>query len=410
MEKFHRLKNSVKYYDWGSPDFIPKLLGIQADGKPHAELWMGSHPGSPSRVVLADGSEISLGAFIAKDTGCLLGKDAAGLYGCLPYLFKLLAAGKPLSIQAHPSLEQARNGFELENKAGLAIDAPNRNYKDANHKPEIICALTPFTGMCGFRSPAEIKSLVQAFLFGNCPPVIREGFAPLLDVLEAKETKNALQKFLATVFAIPQELRSDITKYVLESDRQDCEWDLMRRFADLYPNDPAIISPLYLNVFRLQPGEAVFLKAGVLHAYIDGFGVELMANSDNVLRGGLTPKHVDVPELMKSLDFSPMLPQIIKPEKSQSCFTYPSDCREFSLTVMHCTGSPLPFQPAGPSICIVTEGCVCVDGETLQKGESIFVPPAREEGGAVVLQGCPNPSGGLNTLYIASTGNMQTGA
>jgi len=382
MAEFYRLDNQIKHYDWGSLDFIPGLLGIPSSGKPCAELWMG---GSSSWVRLPSGL-MGLGEFIG---------------GTLPYLFKLLAAEKPLSIQAHPSLDQAREGFARENMQGLAPDAPNRNYKDSNHKPEIICALTPFTGMCGFRSPDEITRLLGTFLKGpqSSKPLECEGFAPLFQALEAPAADSALRNFLAALFASPQTLREALTEFILQWEctaqaPENCEWELMQSFARQYPGDPAIIAPLYLNVFRLQPGEAVFLEARVLHAYIHGFGVELMANSDNVLRGGLTPKHVDVPELMKVLDFSPLKPLVMKPEPGASCFTYPTSCDEFSLTVMQGTGGQATLSPGGPSICIVTEGEAQIGGELLRKGESIFVPHTSPP---IILKGS-------YTLHIASTG------
>ncbi|MCL2191517.1 MAG: mannose-6-phosphate isomerase, class I [Treponema sp.] len=368
MAEFYRLDNQIKHYEWGSPDYIPGLLGIPADGRPHAELWMGGHPGAPSRARLPGGLTQPVE---------------------VPYLFKLLAAEKPLSIQAHPSPERAREGFDRENREGLAPDAPNRNYRDPNHKPEIICALTPFTGMCGFRAPGEIAGLLAAFM--ETPP-LRRGLAPLLRTLEAPDP---VRGFLAALFALSRETREAITDFVLQRKGGDPgEWAMVRGFAGLYPGDPAIIAPLYLNVFRLQPGEAVFLKAGVLHAYVRGFGVELMANSDNVLRGGLTTKHVDVPELMKVLDFSPLKPRIIRPDPGVSYFTYPVPCREFSLAVMRGNGGLATLAPDGPSICIVTEGEACVNGEPLRKGESIFVPPA---GPGLEIRGS-------YTLHVASTG------
>jgi len=409
MAKFYRLHNLIKNYDWGSPYFIPQFLGFPGDGTPCAELWMGSHAGSPSRVELPDGFT-GLGEFIARDVRRYLGEKTAERYGSLPYLFKLLAAGKPLSIQAHPNPDQARRGFDLENGNGLAPDSPNRNYRDPNHKPEIVCALTPFTGMCGFREPREIGKLFAVFLGDNPPNVLREGFAPLLLALETPDTASALRSFLAMLFDISAAVREALTEFVLRREEatgsktgktlahepEDCEWELMRSFARQYPGDPAIIAPLYLNVFRLQPGEAVFLDAGVLHAYVHGFAVELMANSDNVLRGGLTPKHIDVPELMKVLDFSPLKPRILKPEPVP-CFTYPVPCDEFSLTVMRGTDTPAALPLDGPSICIVTEGAASIDGDILQKGVSIFVPPPGPGEKRLILQG-------FYTMYIASIG------
>jgi len=383
MVRFYILDNRIKHYEWGSPYLIPELLGIPGGDKPYAELWMGSHPGAPSRVRLS-GNTI----------------------GSLPYLLKLLAAEKSLSIQAHPNLEQARKGFARENREGLAQNAPTRNYRDANHKPEIICALTPFTGMCGFRSPGEIAGLITAFLEGppSAPAVVRDGLAPLLRALEAPSEDSALRNFFAELFAFSPVLREALTEFILqcggtgelEQGPEGCEWGLMRSFAEQHPGDPTIIAPLYLNVFRLRSGEAIFLKAGVLHAYVRGLGVELMASSDNVLRGGLTRKHIDVLELMRVLDFSPMKPAIIKPEPGASRFTYPVPCEDFSLTVMRGTGDRATLAPDGPAICIVTEGEAMVGGEPLERGESIFVPLAEPGEKPLEIEGS-------YTLYIAST-------
>jgi len=397
MTNFYKLRNQIKHYNWGSPDFIPRLMGLVSNGEPYAELWMGSHAGSPSLVSLPSG-EMSLEELIARDPRSYLGEKTAERYGALPFLFKLLAAEKPLSIQAHPNLAQAREGFERENRAGLAQDAPNRCYRDSNHKPEIICALTPFTGMCGFRSPDEIWRLLSIFL-DSAPASVREGFTPLLQALEIPNPTIALRIFFQTLFTISQELREALTKFILSvHDTENCEWELMRDFARLYPGDPAMIAPLYLNVFRLEPGEAFFLKAGVLHAYTYGFGIELMADSDNVLRGGLTSKHIDIPELIKVLDFNPLKPQVIKPETNFSCFTYPTPCEEFSLTVMRGTGGMINIPSAfaqSASIGIVTDGEVSISGMVLKQGESAFFPPANSREKPLVLQG-------HFTLYIAS--------
>jgi len=397
MTNLYKLRNQIKHYDWGSPDFIPRLMGLASNGEPHAELWMGSHAGSPSMVSLPSG-EMNLEEFIACDPRRYLGEKTAERYGALPFLFKLLAAEKPLSIQAHPNLDQAREGFERENRAGLAHDTPDRNYRDSNHKPEIICALTPFTGMCGFRSPDEIRRLLAVFL-DSAPAPVREGFAPLLRALEMPNPTTALRNFLEILFNLSLAIKTALTEFILSvHGAENCEWELMRDFARLHPGDPAVIAPLYLNVFRLEPGEAVFLKAGVLHAYIHGFGVELMANSDNVLRGGLTSKYVDIPELMKVLDFNPLKPQIIRPETNDSCFTYPAPCEEFSLTVIRGIGGSAALPAAlvqSASIGIVTEGEVSVSGMVLKQGESAFFSPANNSESPLVLQG-------HFTLYIAS--------
>jgi mannose-6-phosphate isomerase len=344
---------------------------------------------------MVEPGETSLAELIAGDPRRFLGEETARRYGTLPFLLKLLAAEKPLSIQAHPNLAQAREGFERENQAGLPLDAPKRNYKDSNHKPEIICALTPFTGLCGFRGIEEIRSLLAAFL-ESATPVLREGFVPLTAALSNSEP---LRDFLAGLFGLSQGVREALTEYTLslKEPPPGCDLKLMQDLARLYPGDPAVIAPLYLNVFRLEPGEAVFLEAGVLHAYVHGFGVELMANSDNVLRGGLTPKHVDVPELMKILEFKPFKPRIIKPNSTM--FSYPTPCEEFSLTRI-CGPTEISLLSIEcPSICIVTEGELIIadkDKETIVKqGESLFIPPI-ENGEA------PFSLKGNFTLFIAS--------
>ena len=406
MAELYRLRNQIKHYEWGSPDQIPRLLGLPGDGRPWAELWMGCHPGSPSQVSLPEG-DVNLGELIAGDRRRYLGGNVAKRYGTLPFLFKLLAAEKPLSIQAHPNQAQAREGFDRETMAGLPPDAPERSYKDPNHKPEIICALTPFTGICGFRDPGEIRRLLAGFLGAPAVPArLRDGLSPLLQALQSPEPGAAnivLRNFTSVLFNLSPAIRQTLTEYVLstEEPRRDgleYEWGLMRNFARLYPGDPAIITPLYLNIFRLKPGEAIFLKAALLHSYIHGFGLELMANSDNVLRGGLTGKHIDVPELMRVLDFCPMKPEIIKPAPELSNYTYPAPCDEFSLTVKHGVGEIAAFSPKGPSICIVTEGEVHISGGgdlSLKQGESAFIPPACEGERPLVLRGC-------YTLYAAS--------
>jgi mannose-6-phosphate isomerase len=323
-----------------------------------------------------------------------LGEAAAREYGGLPFLYKLLAAARPLSIQAHPNLDQAKAGWERG----------DRNYKDPNHKPEIICALTPFTAMAGFRAPGEIGKRLAAFGFAP--------LAPLLAALDAHDDEAALRRFLGALFSLPPETRQALSGYarsraVKENGGEYAEeWKYTAYFAELYPDDPAIIAPLYLNLLTLKPDEAMNIPAGILHAYVYGFGVELMANSDNVLRGGLTPKHIDLTELTAILRFIPFKPEILTPvcgDHAPGLSRYPSPCREFSLTAI--TGRGGTYGPGenalpgtGPAIVLVTGGELCISAgdETLilKQGESAFIAPQEP---------APVFSGDYH-LYIAGTG------
>ena len=412
----YKLCNQIQHYAWGPPstssasNFIPNLLGVAGDGKPWAELWMGCHPGGPSQVILPSGPA-KLAELISSDPERCLGEKIAKRFNGLPFLFKLLAAGKPLSIQAHPNQAQAQEGFDRDNKAGLPPDAPNRSYRDSNHKPELICALAPFTGLCGFRSPAEIRRLFSVFLESPAvPDIVHKDLSLMLEALEISGTDNgeaALREFFNELLKLAPATRDALSQYILCANETDSPewrrrpiWVLMREFARLYPGDPAVISPLFMNIFRLEPGEAIFLQAGILHSYCHGFGVELMANSDNVLRGGLTDKFINIPELMKVVDFKPFTPQVIKPEPGFSCFTYPVPCAEFSLTVIqdkYGENGAILFPRNGPAIGIVTEGELAIDDMILKRGESVFIPPASEK---LSLRG-------HFTFYIASCGKSQ---
>jgi mannose-6-phosphate isomerase len=393
------LKNPVKHYPWGSPRWIPDLLGIDnGGGEPWAELWMGAHPASPSLLRVQE-TEKNLGQLIAADPLRYLGEEWAPT-GTLPFLFKLLAAARPLSIQAHPGKEQARQGWLWENEQGIPLDAPERNYRDDNHKPEIICALSPFTALCGFRPPVEIGILLSRFLAG-APDSLKDGLAPLPAALAntGEGAFSALRGFLRALFALPPAIRRELTDYALAPPPEAPEERraLIRSFAELYPEDPGILSPLYLNLLRLEPGEALYLPAGILHAYVEGFGVELMANSDNVLRGGLSSKHIDVEELMKILYFHPFMPELLKPVApsfgSPGLFRYPSPCKEFSLSVIESLEGPCPLP--GPAIVMITRGSLRAAGDEgeweLSRGQSAFIPP----GSRLNL-------GGDYTLYAAS--------
>jgi mannose-6-phosphate isomerase len=420
VQPLYKLRNSVKNYDWGSPWWIPELLGEKNISRvPWAELWMGVHPAGPSRITgeeIPETGELSLPDLIARDPLYFLGEETQKKFGGLPFLFKVLAAAKPLSIQAHPNLEQAKEGWNRENLEGLPFNAPGRNYKDPNHKPEILCALSSFKAMCGFREPREIQVLMGIFS-KNIPPALGARLDPLIFALGLEE--SPLRDFLSNLFTLNPETLEDLSEYGREQRLEETypeytnEWELVRRFAGLYPGDPGVIAPLYLNLINLAPGEAVFLPAGVLHAYVHGLGVELMANSDNVLRGGLTPKHIDLKELFRVLSFSPFKPRILRPgdpsafetaNKDQSFYyKYPSLCEEFSLAVIK--GGENRCIAKGPFIFMVTEGEVRltdskgVEKLALKQGESAFIPAGEGELGL----------SGSYTLYAAGVGDFEAG-
>ena len=330
MQFFYRMKNIIQHYPWGSTELIPGLLGIENRNKdPYAELWMGVHPRGPSKVFVG-GSPVNLEDEIAREPQRLIGADPEERFGpTLPFLFKVLAAARPLSIQAHPNKQQAQEGFEREEREGIPIDAFHRNYRDKNHKPEVLCALTHFTALCGFRRPEKVKEHFEALASQR-----EEAKRAIIAPLAGDGDTPPLEGF----FHALMEAEKDVQKALIEAalawaeEAGSVEGALIRKFYGFFGEDIGVLSPLYLNVVNLIPGQALYQPAGVLHAYVEGMGVELMANSDNVLRGGLTSKHVDVPELLQVLDFTPRQPDIIDPKRTTSGRErYPVPIDEFSM-------------------------------------------------------------------------------
>jgi mannose-6-phosphate isomerase len=301
LRRIRRLRNPIRNYAWGSHTAIAELLGDASPSEqPQAELWIGAHPSAPSWVETEEG-EIPLDAYIARDPVAVLGAGVAARFGGkLPFLMKILAAERPLSLQAHPNLEQARAGFARENAAGIPLDAPERCYKDANHKPELICALTPFHALCGFRSVAEIAKDFESL-------AVRE-IVPSHFGLRRDFGCDALASFVTCLMTLCAARRVAVVAAARDvaAVRGESEpaWFWVDRLAQEYPDDVGALAPLLLNLVELRPGEALFLPAGRLHSYLRGVGVELMSNSDNVLRGGLTKKHVDPEELLAVLNFA----------------------------------------------------------------------------------------------------------
>jgi mannose-6-phosphate isomerase len=362
-----------------------------------AELWMGAHPKLPSMMVKSDGETIPLNDYITSDPVRILGEETERQFsGRFPFLFKVLAAGNPLSIQVHPSLAQAKEGFARENAAGISLDAFTRNYKDDNHKPEIIYALSDFTAMRGFREPSEIATIFRKLGFEETAPVSD----PLYDC-PPDDLKIKLTEFFTALMNLSSISKEEILEMAVDaafgkwSERgygMETEAYWIRRFAKLYPGDIGILSPLYLNIVELKPGQAMYLPAGELHAYLEGLGIELMANSDNVLRGGLTPKNIDVPELLSTLEFTAGRPEVLQVEELTGCETgFSTPAPEFFLSKidLHGAYNLADDESAGlPSIMLCVSGSVSMTDESgsvleISRGESVFT----EYGSRLKLEG-----------------------
>ncbi|HEY5832570.1 mannose-6-phosphate isomerase, class I [Streptomyces sp.] len=384
----NRLLNTVRPYAWGSTTALPELLGTLPTGEPQAELWMGAHPGAPSHIDRGAGP-VALDAVIDADPAAELGEAAVKRFGPrLPFLLKVLAAGAPLSVQVHPDLAQARAGFADEEARGIPLDAPHRNYKDANHKPEMIVALSPFDGLCGFRRPTEAAGLLDALGVG--------ALAPYADILRAHPEDRALREVLAAVLSADPEAMAETVYAATEAAARlaatpdtpyAADYAAYAKAAHSFPGDRGVIAAMLLNYVRLQPGEALYLGAGVPHAYLDGLGVEIMANSDNVLRCGLTPKHIDVPELLRIVRFEAGDPGVLRPEATsggEELYAAPIDEFRLSRYVLAAGSGPRTLDQDTPQILLCTSGEAHLRPAgadesgaadlTLARGESAYIP------------------------------------
>lgn len=370
-----RLDCTVRCYAWGSRTVLAELLGRAPGDEPEAELWVGAHPDAPARL---RGDGRTLPEYIAGDPVAALGPAAAPGAG-LPFLLKVLAVEHPLSLQVHPDERQAREGFARDNAAGLAPDAPDRNYRDDSSKPELVCALTPFDALCGLREPVEAAGLVGAL-----------GVAALDEVvaaLAAEDAKRAVEMLLTWPSGLRAELVEDVRKACARLDGEP--YRVVERLAELHPDDTGPVTSLLLNLVRLEPGQALNVPPRTLHAYLRGTAVEIMASSDNVLRGGLTPKHVDVPEVLAVADFGAFDPVPLRAEPAANGEgAYPSPAAGFRLTRCAPGGGRVVLDRPGPSALLCLDGVVTItrDGRTeaLRRGEALFVP---YQGGAVELSG-----------------------
>lgn len=382
------LDNTVQPYAWGSRTAIAELLGQPSPAAgPQAELWMGAHPSAPSRI-MHGGKWRTLDALIGESPDTLLGRRVQEKFGAkLPFLLKVLAAAEPLSLQAHPSIADAERGFDEEEKRKVPRDAPHRNYKDRNHKPELLCALTPFDALYGFRPIPETLRLFKQLNVAELSWAVRD--------LERGDLKSLFERAM-------KERGAAVSAVVAACAKHDGEFAAtakwIGRISKMYPGDPGIIVVLLLNLLTLKPGEAIYLPAGNLHAYLDGVGVEIMASSDNVLRGGLTKKHVDLKELLRVLDFTQIVPRALTPRREGAEDVYVTPAPEFRLSRISSGLSTASLPRRGPEILLVTEGEVTVaaSGDTmkLRKGQSVFLQPGDEplqlSGRGTVYRATPN--------------------
>ena len=356
-----KITNTARDYAWGSTSLIPDYFGIQASGRPMAEIWFGTHEGSPARIV---------------ETGETLSASLAGRQ--LPFLLKILASETPLSIQAHPNSEQAAEGFARENLLGIGVNAVDRNYRDDRHKPEMIVALTEFEALCGFKTEKQIRNLLESMLD---PSDVSDGLKSIVGHwLEISAGEGGLQRLFVDITNRRGNL-DGVTAELTAQANLSAQFELVARLNVLYPGDPGVIIALLMNHVWLEPGEALFLPAGNIHAYLGGLGVEIMAASDNVLRGGLTPKHVDVVELERVLNFEGGPVELVRSrELSKGLVEYPVPVDDFLLYRADLSGEVLlaDLNIPGEMILLCTAGEIAVSDSleerlVLRRGEAAFM-------------------------------------
>lgn len=362
MQKAYKLHGVHRHYDWGGNEFIPKLMNVNNETKkPFAEYWMGAHVSAPALIDTKEGP-VSINEF-----------------GSIPYLFKVLDVAKMLSIQVHPTKENALIGFELEQQAGIAIDASNRNYKDQNHKPEVMVALSDFWLLHGFLAPELLIERLQAY---NC-------FHSLLPHFNGRHYQGLYQFFMQ----LPTQAADEILKPLLidavtavkkgEVDKSHPHWWANKYYNGVVPEsniDKGIFSIYILNIVSVKKYQGVFQGAGLLHAYLEGQNIELMANSDNVLRGGLTPKHIDIDELLKHVNFVPTYPEVLSGDNININETiYPCPVPDFGLSKIVLKGTEsYTIKSLHIEMVLVIEGEVDIDGQVYKAGEVAMVKPLQE--------------------------------
>ncbi|MEH2921287.1 mannose-6-phosphate isomerase [Samsonia erythrinae] len=367
-----KMLNCVQHYAWGSKHALTELYRIDnPNNLPMAELWMGAHDQNSSAIIDEHGHSRSLREVIAEDPLAHLGATIAQRFGELPFLFKVLCAEQPLSIQVHPSKSAAEQGFAKENAAGIALDAAERNYKDANHKPELVYALTPFQAMNGFRELSEIERLLTP---------LASAHPSITAFLQQPDAKNLAMLF-TNLLSMSGEQKSraiGVLKAALNN-QNDEPWATVRTLTQYYPDDCGLFAPLLLNLITLQPGEAMFLFAQTPHAYLKGVALEVMANSDNVLRAGLTPKHIDIPELLANVAFEakPANQLLTVPQRQDRELRFPIPVDDFAFSLHELSREPQTLSQHSAAIVFCVDGHAVLQKNeqqiSLRSGESCFI-------------------------------------
>jgi len=376
--KAFNLKGKVQHYAWGGFDYIPQLIGFDnAEHKPCAEYWMGAHPSASS--IINDGeNSVSLNEYITNNPVEAINKQVFDCFGELPYLFKILDVKDMLSIQVHPTKKEAEKGFDLEEAAGIPITAPNRNYKDRNHKPEVMVALSEFWLLHGFKSETALeKTLEDIKEFNVLIGLFRQqGYKGLYQFVMEMDQSN-IDTLLSSL--VERELRKKANNELTKADAGWWVCKLFEEGQEIKNIDKGIFSIYFFNIVKANPGEAVFQGAGIPHAYLEGQNVELMANSDNVLRGGLTPKHIDVPELMKHTLFEPVIPNVmLGTDIGNNEVHYPCPVPDFGIKKITLNSDQHQSQASSLEIIIAIEGGAVLNGSrnlVIKKGEAVAIFP-----------------------------------
>ena len=379
MQKAYKLHGINRHYDWGGYEFIPTLMNIDNPNKqPYAEYWMGAHASAPAIIDTEEGPK-QLDLLVQNIPNQLLGDNITKIFGSLPYLYKILDVSKMLSIQVHPSKENAKLGFELETKAGVAMDAPNRNYKDQNHKPEVMVALSDFWLLHGFLAPDLLSERLQHY----------PSFHSLLEQFNGSNYQGLYTYFMhlseKDADAILKPIMNEAVVSVKNGlvDKSHPHWWANKYYHGLVPDskiDKGIFSIYILNIVNVKKYQGVFQGAGLLHAYLEGQNIELMANSDNVLRGGLTPKHIDIEELIKHVSFVPTYPKIMNGDPINTNETlYPCPVPDFGLSKIGLMeGNAYTINTKSLEMLLVLEGEISIEGSIYKAGEVAMVGASQQ--------------------------------